>query len=380
MSRLCVLCVFVVPLLAATADDNKADTPKSLRPFLEEFKVPETPVERKEAKIPSAFGAVEAFVARPKTNEALPAVLLLAGLNDWSRLSAREVAGVGYVTLALDLKQGSDRSDERERALAKGVAAVRWLRGRADVLPGQIGVVGWKGTGELAVALSGTTALQACVVCDAPPVVNTGAILALRRTAFLGVFASADHAGRKAIASFRMALKQAHQTSRICMYEKAEAGFMNPASKTFSFDDAEDAWVQMYEFLGKHVEDAGDVPISGQPERFKGTMTIADIMRAVNQPTGVRGRLIGDLGKSPKTMKEWQTIRANAALLVDAGHLLEQHKPPKGPAGHWRHAAHEYTVTAEETVAAADRRDQPAAERGLQRMGQQCAACHKVHR
>ncbi len=384
--------VFVVPWLTVAAGDKKADTSKPLRPFLEEFKVPETPVVGSAVKFPSAFGALAAFVARPQTEEALPAVVLLGpdGLDEWMKLSTHELASVGYVAVALDCTKRAvptgatpeAKAQAREQMLAESVATVRWLRSRKDVLPGQIGVVGWRGTCDVAALLAATAALQACVVCDVPPAEGASALAAWRRTPVIGLFAGADAVTRKSLVSFKQDLDRGRVASRIRVYEGTSAGFMNPASKAFSFDASELAWVEMYEFLGKHVEDAPESPALPQGGKFAegAEATIADIMRSVNQPTGVRGKLIEELNKSPTNAKEWQAIRAEAALLLEAGRLLQHRTPPKGPPAHWLQAAKDYAAVAEEIVAAADRRDQPAAERAVTKLGQQCAMCHRFHR
>src|SRR5438874_276732 len=105
MMRLCGLCASVVALMPIAGTGNQR-APRSLPPFLEEFKVPETPVVGKDVVVPSALGPRAGFMARPVTEEQLPAVLLLGprGLDDWIKASAREMAGIGYVTLAVDVR------------------------------------------------------------------------------------------------------------------------------------------------------------------------------------------------------------------------------------------------------------------------------------
>ena len=86
------------------------------------------------------------------------------------------------------------------------------------------------------------------------------------------------------------------------------------------------------------------------------------------------------LEQEPASRKQWERIRANAALMAEAGVWLETHPPPKGPAGHWKEQAQAFTAAAEAIVNAADQRDYPAARRGLVNVAGQCAACHTEHR
>jgi len=58
-----------------------------------------------------------------------------------------------------------------------------------------------------------------------------------------------------------------------------------PVAKIYSHQPAEDAWVEIYEFLGKHVEDASsERPRWAFESGSKPVATIADMMRAVNDP------------------------------------------------------------------------------------------------
>jgi hypothetical protein len=95
--------------------------------------------------------------------------------------------------------------------------------------------------------------------------------------------------------------------------------------------------VEVYEFLGKYVEDA---PRGAAPQPAPGTQppkapvaTIADLMLAVNQPRGVRGTLTRALEQEPATQQQWDRVRANAALMAEAVRLLETRTPRRGTPG-----------------------------------------------
>ena len=103
-------------------------------------------------------------------------------------------------------------------------------------------------------------------------------------------------------------------------------------------------------------------------------------MEAVNAPAGLRGTLSRALEQKPATNREWSRIRANAALVAEAGGWLEQCIPPRGRPDHWKEQSRAFTSAARALVSAADRRDYPAARRGLRQLAAQCAACHEEHR
>jgi dienelactone hydrolase len=303
--------------------------------------------------------------------------------------SARELCGIGYVVLALDLEvsrqhslgkpQGPGAALGDERALAQMSAAVRWLRRRADVLPDRIGVVGWSWGAGQALALAASTPVQACVLCDGPVASDPALIAGLHRTAILGLFAGKDPQTRQTLPALRKALASAATVHQFHIYEGVDKGFMQPVNPTYAEHAAERAWVELYEFLAKHVEDA---PVSPLPAAVtaKPITTIADLMRAVNGPIGVRGNLIELLAKDPADAEQWAQVRARAALIAEAGRWLQARTPPKGSHRHWLQEARAFTATAETIVASADRRDLDAARGGLQQLASHCAVCHREHR
>jgi carboxymethylenebutenolidase len=251
----------------ATGDEGPAP-PRHLLPFLEEFKAPRAAVLTQHVGIVTAVGKVDGFLARPDVREALPAVVLIpngmalqngTGLQKWMRQSARDLAGIGYVVLAVDVrKKAGDPLSERarERTLAELSAAVRWLRRRSDVLPERVGVVGWSWGGEQALALAATTSLQACVVCDSPAAIDAATRAGLRSTPVLGIFGQGNEQRANEIRAFQKALAGAAAPRQMRMLPGLHPGFMDPEhAGVYSHEAAEQAWLDIYEFLGKYVED-----------------------------------------------------------------------------------------------------------------------------
>jgi dienelactone hydrolase len=384
------------PLPAFLEEFQAGQTERSrvLPLFLDDFRAPlEPPAISKQVRFPSMLGEVTGFWARQDVPVPLPAVLMVyddESWTEWMKASTIHLASVGNEVLTIDLHRrrvaaaqspGASSAFANEATLAELSAAVRWLRCRSGVLPNRTGVVGWGWSGGQALVLASATSLQACVVCDAPLPSEPGIVAGLRETPVLGVFAAEDFARRKeAVSAFRRLLADHRTLCNVHVAEDVRIGFMGPPTqKSYSSDAAEDAWFVIYNFLEKHVEDArtGDVSALSPVAPIA---TVADIMRAVNDPSGLRGALGTALEHEPGNVKEWRRIRADAALVAEAGGWLAAHPPAKGSAAHWNDQARAFTSAAEAIVEAADKRDYAAARRGLVRVAQQCSACHLEHR
>jgi hypothetical protein len=235
-------------------------------------------------------------------------------------------------------------------------------------------------------ALAACTPLQACVICDGPVTDDPAIISGLRGTPVLGIFAGNENSARKVVPAFQKALADSHILHRIKEYQEVGSGFMGPPeAKAYAHEAADRAFVEIYEFLGKYVEDTPDNTSNGQPGSSSLTgensiLSIADIMLAVNAPDGVRGTLIKTLEKEPGNAKQWDRVRANAALMVEAGNLLQARRPPKGKHPQWIEQTKAYSSAAEVIVAAAERRDYSGARRGLKELASRCSSCHEKHR
>jgi dienelactone hydrolase len=375
--------------LPSFLDEFQAAKPRALPLFLDDFLAEtDTPLIEKAVRFPSAVGPVNGFWVRPEHKQPLPAVLLVYdedSWTDWMKLNSRHLASIGYEVLTVNVherrraasrsKNGASITDEA--TLAELSAAVRWLRSRTEVLPNRLGVVGWNWSGGQALALASATALQACVVCDAPLPSERVLIVGLRETPVLGVFGG--HQG-EGLAEFRQMLAAQQTTCKFHVVNGVHPGFLGPPDKKpYSHDAAEDAWVAIYHFLEKHVEDARPANAVAR-EALKSTATIADIMLAVNDGAGLRGALGKALEQEPSSVKQWQRIRANAAVMAEAGGWLQTRTPAKGSESHWKEQAQAFRAAAETLVQAADQREYAAARRALQGLSGQCAACHQEHR
>ncbi len=152
----------------------------------------------------------------------------------------------------------------------------------------------------------------------------------------------------------------------------------------YAIEPAEKAWVEIYEFLGKTVEDAQENSNAkiGDLSPVKGTtaVTIADVMRAVNDARGLRGNLMDALTGRPADDKAWSRVRSQAVVLVEANRLLERLIPPRGSQAHWLDEVRAYTTLIEKVVNAADQHNYEAARKSLTSLSAHCSVCHKQHR
>jgi len=387
-----ILFVPEAPAQAGRPSDSKHPMPL----FLDLFRSNQRPTTATtDITVNTAVGSMRGYLARQDTAERLPAILLIPGeegLNDWMKDNARDLAGIGYAALALEpaprnAGHARGKSDAAafladEPTLARLAAAVRWLRRRPDVFPDRIGVVGWSMGADQALALAATTPLQACAICDASVVTDSALFAGLRGTPLLGIFAGKSAAAGR-LPNFEKALTEAQIAHRIRSYAGVSPGFMTPDQATPGPEAAGKGYFEIYEFFAKFVEDAdiiADTRLSRSGPAHEPVAAIADIMRSVNQATGVHGDLLKSLQEEPADRPQWQRVRADAALIAEAAQLLEKHDPPKGKHEPWLEQCRAFALSAKAVVAAADRRDYPTALRSATALKARCAACHDRHR
>jgi len=106
---------------------------------------------------PSGTERVPGFVSAPNDNLKKPGIVVIQewwGLNDFVIQKTEALARQGYVAIAPDLYRGKVATDAdtahqlmrglpEDRALRDLKSAVAFLRGRSDVDPKRVGVVGW---------------------------------------------------------------------------------------------------------------------------------------------------------------------------------------------------------------------------------------------
>lgn len=389
----------------SSAAAEPADAPIELSPFLDVFLAQDNvKVETQPVQWVSAIGKQQGLLVRDDSGDRLPALLFVADgpASDFARRSARELAEIGYVVLLVELDhgEGGNRSEgkpqdgdevRRERILSQLSAAVRWLRRRDDVYPDRIGALGFHAAARWTLEAAAAGGLQAAALCDPrwPLAFAEDVPAALQHTAVLVVRPAADATflDGEYLARLKRRFEDAGVEHRVLDFDTARTGFMDhKRDGAFHAESADRAWFEIYEYLGKHVEDAPLKALlaarqdSGGGQPLRQVASIADLMQAVNAPSGVRGALAQSLAAEPDSEKGWRQARARAALMTDAAELLLGLEPPKGNLAHWRRHAGAYRDAAAAIAQAADRRDYSAARQALDRLNTSCGKCHLDHR
>lgn len=252
------------------------------------------------------FDAPNGFLVRPVTAGHQPAVLLMAG-RAGEEGKAQQWARELASTGFATLAVGSDPDQ-----------AVQWLAAQRYVDPQRMAVIAWPETTASAMRLARSRKLAAAVLWGTPI---------------------------------------------------APEGTTMPVLTVPPSQPADEAWIQVYEFLAQHVEDA-----SSQLAR------VVDIMRVVNSNEGVRGQLAQSLLQPPASAAQWEQARSRAAIVAEAGNLLLTRHPLKGTPEGWKQKAAEYRDIATALLKAIEARNYPGAKEALREMTQSCAGCHAEYR
>jgi len=211
--------------------------------------------------------SVKAALALPASTPAPTLVLIHEwwGLNDQIKAVAADLAGQGYVALAVDLYDGKlagpgDR--ENARAYMQGVVAteatdtlmswVAWLKGH-DKGNGKIGTVGWCFGGGWSLNAGIATPLDATVVYYGR-VNRTAEDLKALKGPVLGHYATQDKwINQEMVSGFEAAMKAAGKTATSHWYE-ADHAFANPTSARYDEADAKLAWERTLAFFTANLQ------------------------------------------------------------------------------------------------------------------------------
>lgn len=211
--------------------------------------------------------AVKASLALPARTPA-PTLLLIHewwGLNDQIKSVAADLAGQGYVALAVDLYDGKlagpgDREQARNymqgvveaEATDTLVSWVAWLKGHEGAI-GKVGTVGWCFGGGWSLNTGIATPVDATVVYYGR--VNRAAEdLKALKGPVLGHFATQDQwINKEMVSGFEAAMKAAGKTATNHWYE-ADHAFANPTSARYDEADAKLAWERTLAFFAANLQ------------------------------------------------------------------------------------------------------------------------------
>lgn len=213
---------------------------------------------------------VEGYLARPATGEPNAGILVIHewwGLNDNIRAMARQLAGEGYVALAVDLYEG-EVAETREDAgrLARGSRdnpdrgqqnlqqAWQFLKEEQGVK--KVGVIGWcfGGGWSLQTALMLGDGIDAAVIYYGRVITDRDALEALA-SPVLGIFGADDGGIPVAtVREFQTTLDLLGKPASIHIYEGADHAFANPSGTRYNKEAAKDAWSKTLTFFGQMLQ------------------------------------------------------------------------------------------------------------------------------
>ena len=223
-----------------------------------------------QVSFPSGDQTVRGLLYLPAGTGQHPAIIVIHewwGLNDWIKQQASELAGQGYVTLAVDLYRGQVATDpETAHELMRGlpqdrgvhdlVAAVHFLEQRNEVDRQRIGAVGWcMGGGYAALLAVADPDLRAVAI-------NYGSLptdpTALRKihAAVLGNFGALDRGITPAdVHGFADAMRAMGKPVDVKVYPDAGHAFENPNNQGgYRPQDAQDAQQRMRDFFARTLK------------------------------------------------------------------------------------------------------------------------------
>lgn len=217
----------------------------------------------------SGSEAVSAYLVKPEGAGPFPAVVVIHewwGLNDQVREEARELAGEGYVALAVDLYRGrvattSDEAHELSRGLPEDrarrdlLAAFAYLAARKDVRAKSIGSIGWCMGGGYSLQLALAEPRLAAAVIYYGRLAADEATLAKLRAPVLGLFGEDDRGIPAAsVREFEAALKKLGKPASIHLYAGAGHAFANETRPSYRKEAAEDAWAKTLAFFAENLK------------------------------------------------------------------------------------------------------------------------------
>ena len=251
------------------AQEHRHDTPAASPAALGQ---PAAPIASQNVRYGTVRGkAVEGYLAYPSSAEGgLPGVLVFHewwGLNDNIKSMANQLAGEGYVALAVDVYGGKVASDPdaaramMEAALKDGDALAQNLKQATAYLKDQvkatrIGSIGWCFGGGLSLkeALLVPDQVDAAVIYYGFVDSNPEGLKPLKAPV-LGLFGGADQGiPVEDVRKFEAALKALGKDAEIHVYDGAGHAFANPSGTNYNATAAEDAWKRSLAFLATHLK------------------------------------------------------------------------------------------------------------------------------
>lgn len=230
------------------------------------------PHEGVDAEMVNYYGNASGYLAQPAGEEGqLPAVVMIHewwGLNENIKNMAEQMAGEGYVVLAVDLYDGEVATESSQaQTLASSVrenpgaavdnlnASVAYLSNLENVDDSRIASLGWcfGGGFSLQLALNAEQPLAATVIYYGTLVTDEQELASITWPV-LGIFGADDQSiPVEDVNAFEASLDANGIMNEIHVYEGVGHAFANPSGDNYAPEEAEDAWEKTLDFLSLHV-------------------------------------------------------------------------------------------------------------------------------
>ena len=210
------------------------------------------------------------FIAMPKKDGKYPGIVMVHefwGLNDHIKEMARQLAGEGYVVLAVDLyegKIGKNQTEARElsskvrgsipKAVDNMKAAVQHLKNLENVDGRKIASMGWCFGGQMSLQLALNEKLAATVIYYGSLETNATK-LSFIGWPVLGIFGGKDTSiPVETVKKFESALNELGIENEINIYPNVGHAFANPSGMNYAPEETKDAWKKTLAFIEKHLK------------------------------------------------------------------------------------------------------------------------------
>lgn len=226
-------------------------------------------VHSQSVSFPSSGETVHGILYTPSAPGPHPALVVIHewwGLVPWVKEQAQDLAGQGYVTLAVDLYRGKTadnpetahelmRGLPQDRGVRDLVSAVNYLKTLKSVDPHRLGAVGWCMGGTYAALLAVNDPDLRAVAINYGALPTDTAALNKIHAAILGNFGGLDQGiTPEDVHNFASAMKAIGKSADVKIYPNAGHAFENPENKRgYRPADSKDAHERMRTFFHDHL-------------------------------------------------------------------------------------------------------------------------------
>jgi carboxymethylenebutenolidase len=238
--------------------------------LFEKFSTKNIDITKKQAKYNITFEDIKyfensvGFLAKPTNSGNFPGVIMIHewwGLNENIKEQAKQLAGEGYIVLAVDLfgKVASKPEDamSQVRALDQNVAlenmkaAKKYLNSNGAK---KIGALGWCFGGAQSLQISLNQDLDATVIYYGNLVEDKDKIKNLK-SPVLGIFGDKDaQIPVEKVKNFENTLNEFSYENSIHIYEGVGHAFANPSGQNYAPEQTKDAWNKTLKFMEENLK------------------------------------------------------------------------------------------------------------------------------